>query len=379
MVSIRLDSDDNPYLVFESLNTKGKDLTQADLIRNYFFMRIDVKKQEEIHKNYWLPMQETLQDDLTEFIRHFLMKNGTAISEKDIYYTLKDKELKDQESTDIIDYLEKLQKYSLFYKKIKYPHSESEKESEIQQRLIRLNRIEVTPAYPLILNFYNDYHEKKISKNDFVNLLKIIENYCIRRFICSYSTRHIDKVFLPICAKPPSIEALKSTLQSKDYPKDKEFCSSFYKMKLYKKNNKNEKIKLILETIEQSYGHKETISFNDLTVEHVMPQTLSEEWQEHLGEDGREIHEQYCHTIGNLTLTAYNPELSNNDFSKKKKTFKDSHLEMNKYFTNIDKWGKGEIEARAEELSKKAIEIWGYFGDQNSIESTSKEWEVLTQ
>ena len=130
---------------------------------------------------------------------------------------------------------------------------------------------------------------------------------------------------------------------------------------------------LILETIESSFNHKEAVPFENLTVEHVMPQTLSEWWQEHLGEYWDETHELYLHTIGNLTLTAYNTELSNDDFHTKKGTLNESHLDLNKYFSDIPQWTRTEIEARAETLAKKVLEIWSYFGQENSTPTDIQE------
>jgi len=366
VVSIVLDADDNPYLVFESLNAKGKPLTPADLIRNYFFMRIHVEQQEEIYKKYWHPMQAALKEDLTEFIRHYLMKGGNIVKQDDVYYSLRD----NVHTTNAIDYLKELRRYSVFYQRLKYP--EFEKEPELEKMFRRLNRIEVTTAYPLLLNFYCNYDEGVIDMNDFVAILKILENYLIRRFVCSIATNQLNKIFpsvYPLIRSRYSdniVEGLKTILQSKGYPKDNEFSFRFGETKFYGGGDRKVKTKLILETIESSYNHKEEVSFENLTIEHIMPQTLSEWWQEHLGKEWDDTHELYLHTIGNLTLTAYNTELSNDDFITKKKIFEESHLEMNMYFDDIHKWTRKEIENRAEILTKKALEIWSYFGQENS-------------
>ena len=366
VVSIVLDTDDNPYLVFESLNAKGRPLTQADLIRNYFFMRIHIDQQEEIHKEYWFPMQEALGDDLTEFIRHYLMKGGNIINQDDVYYSLKENVSK----TNVIDYLKQLRKYSIFYQKLKYPRFE--KEPELEKIFRKLNRIEVTTAYPLLLNFYNDYTEGTIDKNAFVSILKTLENYLIRRFVCNVATNQLNKIFssvYPLIQSKYSdniVEGFKAILQSRGYPKDTEFLSRFRETKFYGAGDRSVKAKLILETIENSYKHKEEVSFENLTIEHIMPQKLSEWWQEHLGEEWDDTYEFYLHTIGNLTLTAFNSELSNADFIAKKKILSESHLEMNMYFANIPKWTKIEIENRAETLARTALEIWSYFGHENS-------------
>lgn len=373
VVSIVLDKDDNPYLVFESLNAKGRPLTQADLIRNYFFMRIHVNNQEEIYNKYWLPMQNALNESLTEFLRHFLMKDGQVIKQDDIYYVLKEK----VNESNALQYLAELKKYSNFYQKFKFP--EYEEEPKLQKMFERLNRIEVTTAYPLLLNIYNIYSEKVINIDEFVEILKIIENYLIRRFVCNIPSNQLNKIFPSIYSIINSkyndniINGLKTILQTKGYPKDNEFYFRFKETKFYGAGDRLIKTKLILETIESSYNHKESVAFENLTVEHIMPQTLSEWWKEHLGEDWEDTHELLLHTIGNLTLTAYNSELSNCDFFTKKEKLSDSHLELNKYFTNIDKWTKTEIENRCEFLANKALEIWRYFGDENFKNNNFKE------
>ncbi len=366
VVSIVLDSDDNPYLVFESLNAKGRPLTQADLIRNYFFMRIHVDNQDDAYNQYWQPMQSALGDNLTEYIRHFLMRNGAIIKQTDVYYALKES----VNTGNAIDYLAELQQYSVYYQRLVYP--EFETDNELQKYFRRLNRIEVTTAYPLLLSFYRNYVDNKIGKSNFVIILKTLENFLIRRFVCGVPTNQLNKIFPTIypqiVSKFPNdiVTGFGTLLQDKGYPKDNEFYLRFIESKLYGGGDRQIKTKLILETIEEDFSHKETVPFDNLTIEHIMPQTLSEWWQHHLGNDWDETHELYLHTIGNLTLTAYNTELSNDDFPTKKQTFDESHLELNKYFSTLTEWTKTEIERRSDFLSKKALEIWPYFGQETS-------------
>ena len=373
VVSIVLDTDDNPYLVFESLNAKGKVLTQADLIRNYFFMRIHVNQQDEVYNSYWYPMQIALDDNLTEYIRHFLMMGGSIIKQGDVYSSLKES----VSTGNAVNYIEKLKKYSTYYQKLIHP--EFETEPELQKYLRRLNRIVVTTAYPLLLNFYNDYVDNKITKDEFVIILKTLENYLIRRFVCNIPTNQLNKIFPTVYpqieAKFPTdiIEGFKNILQSKGYPKDNEFFLRFKETKFYGGGDRQIKTKLILETLEESFAHKEEVLFENLTIEHIMPQTLSEWWQQHIGNDWEETHDLFIHTIGNLTLTAYNTELSNDDFPTKQETYKESHLELNKYFGNLKSWTRAEIEQRADILAKQAVKIWGYFGQENSILTNMQE------
>ena len=165
------------------------------------------------------------------------------------------------------------------------------------------------------------------------------------------------------------VDGIKTILQSKNYPKENEYELRFKETKFYGAGERNTKTKLILETIEESYGHKESVPFDNLTLEHIMPQTLSDWWQKHLGEEWEDTHELLLHTIGNLTLSAYNSELSNDDFQTKKIMFEKSHLELNKYFSSIPSWTRKEIEDRSDVLAKMAQEIWSYFGQDNSASS----------
>ena len=355
------------------MNAKGRPLTQADLIRNYFFMRIHIDEQDEVYNKYWHPMQTALDDSLTEYIRHFLMRDGSIIKQNDVYYALKER----VSTQNAIDYLRILKEYSVYYKRLIDP--ESEPKEDLAKYFRRLNRIEVTTAYPLILNFYDNYVEGKISKDGFIEILKTLENYLIRRFVCNVPTNQLNKIFpsvypqLTIKFPDSMVEGVKEVLQTKGYPKDNEFYSRLKETRFYGAGDRQLKTKLILETLEESFGHKEIVPFDKLTIEHVMPQTLSEWWKNHLGENWAETHELYLHTIGNLTLSAYNPELSNGDFATKKQIYNESHLELNKYFASLFFWGDSEIEERGEILTKKAIEIWSYFGKVKVASLDSKD------
>ncbi len=368
LVSIVLDPDDNPHLVFESLNAKGRPLTQADLIRNYFFMRIHVDEQESIYSRYWKSMQESLGDYLTEFIRHYLMRDGKVVKQTDVYFSLKDI----VKQGNAIDYLKDLLKFSGYYERLLYP--EKEAEIEIRKLLTRLNRFEVNTAYPFLLNCYDDYSQRKISAAEFADILQIIENFLIRRFVCNVPTHGLNKIF-PILYRNITnirfntlLEGLKKELQTKGYPKDAEFKARLIDAKLYGAGDRAIKTRLILESLEEYYGHKEQVSFESLSIEHIMPQTLTEYWQNNLGDDWEITHELLLHTIGNLTLTAYNPELSNDDFESKRERLGNSHLEINKYFKDKSSWKKEDIEERSQRLSEIAISIWHYFGDETTTE-----------
>lgn len=364
LVSIVLDHDDNPHLVFESLNAKGRPLTQSDLIRNYFLMKFPINEQENIYLTYWKPMQDALGDNMTDFIRHYLMKDGEQVKQNEVYFSLK--EDIEKNNLDSKEYLMNLLFYSRYYEKLLNP--EKEQNFKIQQMLKRINRLEVTTAYPFLLNVFKEFYET--DQNKLIEILKIIENFIIRRFVCNIPTNQLNKIFPSLYLESKNkigdlIENIKTILQRKNYPKDNEFKKNFTEINFYGAGDRQVKTKLILETIEESYSHKEQVSFENLTIEHIMPQTLTEWWQNHLGDNWEITHELLLHTIGNLTLTAYNSELSNANFYDKKEYLINSHLEMNKYFNYVDSWKRADIEKRSQELSEKAISIWPYFGDDN--------------
>ncbi|AEN89206.1 hypothetical protein BMWSH_2324 [Priestia megaterium WSH-002] len=364
VVSIVLASDDNPYLVFESLNAKGRPLTQSDLIRNFFFMRINQEQHEFIYSQYWQPMQDGLGEVLTEFIRHFLMKGGKVVRKNDVYVILRES----AETEDTLNYIKELYTYSTFYRKLINPHYEVD--AALRAKLTRLNRIEATTSYPLLLKLYNLYNQGTIDISDLKEVLDILENYLIRRFVCDIPTNELNKIFLSICQKIEGykgievVKEVKSVLQNKGYPKDEEFKYNLIHTRLYGSGDRSRKTKLILETIEESYNHKEKVNYKNLSVEHIMPQTLNESWKQELGTAYEEIHEQHLHTLGNLTLTAYNAEMSNENYFKKQIQLNNSHLELNKYFVNIDKWDEKSIKERANMLATNCVSIWSYFGSE---------------
>ncbi|MEM7181847.1 MAG: DUF262 domain-containing protein [Spirochaetota bacterium] len=373
VVSIVLNSDDNPHLVFESLNAKGRPLTQADLIRNYFFMRIHVDEQEARHAELWQPMQESLGEELPEFIRHYLMKEGGVVKQSDVYLVLKER----VDRQNAITALEELVLYANYYEKLIYP--EKETNLQLRQALADTKRLEVTTVYPFLLNCYHDYSQNALSQETFLEILSTLENFIIRRFICYIPTNSLNKTF-PILYRQAKLRhsrnlllGIRSELHTREYPKDSEFHKHLLESKLYGSGERRKKTKYVLEKLETAFLHKEKVEFSNLQVEHVMPQTLKQVWQQQLGENWQVEHETYLHTLGNLTLTAYNAELSNAPFAEKKRLFQESHLELNKYFQHCENWNSQEIHKRSKNLADLAIKIWPHFGSQQSLNISEKD------
>jgi uncharacterized protein with ParB-like and HNH nuclease domain len=366
LVSIVLASDDNPYLVFESLNAKGRPLTQSDLIRNFFFMRINSELHDDVYQEYWKPMQDFFEDTLTEYIRHYLMRKGKFVRKNDVYIELK----KSVNPENAIEQIKKLHRYSNYYKCMTNP--EIVEDYSVQKAISRLNELEAKTSYPFLLNMFALYKEEHLTANNLVEIIHVIENYLIRRFVCNIPTNELNKIFPSLVLKINGfkerelVEEIKATLQNRGYPKDQEFIEKLSNTKLYGSGDRLKKTKFILLSIEESYKHKEKIKIENLSIEHIMPQTLTDSWKITLGANWEDLHDSHLHVIGNLTLTGYNSEMSNDSFNKKVIHLSKSNLEINKEFNDLRTWGSDQIKARTNKLVEKCLEIWGYFGSKEN-------------
>lgn len=373
-VSLERDKDD-PQLIFESMNSTGKDLSQADLIRNYVLMDLVPEKQNQFYEKYWRIMEhefgENFNKDKKEkqsfdyFARHYLtIKNEGKIPNLDNIYEAF-KEYRQNNNLDTQDLLIDLQKYAHFYCTMAF---KKEKDKEFSKVFENLKALDCEVAYPLLLELYKDYKENILNKNDFLEILKLIESYVLRRAICGISTNALNKVFASFIKnikKERYLEGVKVyfNLQKSNarFPDDKELTETLIHKDIYMGFKK----KTYLFDKLENFDRKEKVYINEYTVEHIMPQNIdnSKEWQRELGENWQEIHEKYLHTLGNLTLTGYNIEYSNKSFKEKqniKGGYKESPLKLNDGLKNIESWNEISIKKRAEELAKKALKIWIY-------------------
>lgn len=364
LVSIVLDLDDNPHLIFESLNAKGRPLSQADLIRNYFFMRTHVDHQEALYASHWKPMQDLLGDNLTEFIRHFLIKDGTEVRQGDVYLALKARAERKSDQ-EVLEYLIEIATFATYYAALLEP--EREPSADISSRLQHLNRIEVTSAYPFLLNVYHDYAMGLTAATEFAEIIDLLENFVTRRFVCGVPTNQLNKIFPTLhrqaVAMRPLANGVRNVLRTRNYPTDAAFMDRFATTQLYGSGERLAKTRVILERLEESSEHQEPPELGNLTIEHVMPQTLSDWWREYLGDNWEIIHGLWVDTIGNLTLSGYNAEMSNGPFPAKRETFSQSHLELNRCFAGAQRWDEAAIRARGEALAAIALRVWPHIGD----------------
>jgi uncharacterized protein with ParB-like and HNH nuclease domain len=372
LVSIVLSEKDNPHRIFESLNGKGRPLSQADLIRNYFFMRLPPAEHEGVYRRLWQPMQRRLgEDNLTEFVRHYLMHFGQVVKESDIYSTLKERI--DKSDRDAHAHLEDLARFAAHYEVLLHP--EKAPTPALRERLGRLQRLEVTVAYPFLLPVYADFVSGAITAEQLTDVLGVVETYVVRRFVCAVPTSGLNKVFpslyQQVKKQPEVVNGTRHLLAERGCPGDDEFRDRLESARLYGGGERHKKTSIILSRLEAALGHKEQVDTSALQIEHVMPQTLTDWWKGHLGEDWEEDHGQLLHTLGNLTLTSYNPELSNRPYPEKRELLAKSHVELNRYFQDVEHWNEGEIQRRADVLADLALTVWPYFGPVRATTATS--------
>ena len=370
VVDIVLDRDENPYLIFESLNAKGEPLTQADLVRNFILMCItDTADQELAYHDFWLPMQNTLGNELTLFIWRYLIKDSTSgkfIRQNEIYDEVKQR-LIGANSIKVIDFLMDMHTFSNYYQRLLNPDNEIN--LNIRKHLKRINRWDIKTIYPFLLNLYRDYEAKRVSSVDFCKILEHIESFVVRRSFCRISNNALNKIFLALYKSVDPNDYVNSVameLLRRDWPGDSMFRNYWDEMEIY--NSGTEKCRHILESLEErmtSNNEPVDLSNDQITIEHIMPQTLNEEWEQQLGEKAESIHETYLHTIGNLTLTGRNSEMGNISFSEKRRFLQQSNFALNKdVVTNII-WSDVTIRKRAGFLFTVALQIWPHPGGRD--------------
>jgi len=368
IVLINLDSrNDDPQLIFESLNSTGVGLTAGDLIRNYILMDLEPKLQENYYKNYWIEI-EKLSGDVPEFIRNYLIyKLQSWVKKDDVYDTFK-KIAKDNFKNDKKDILEDLNKYATIYSHLVQIQLYNDK--EINNCLYRLNKIEFTVCHPYLFDVFSDFLNNILKKEDICNILKLIESYAFRKILVDNTTQGLNKLFVTLSKeikkndlwKDNYFEILKYILLEKRvsqrFPSDEEFENALINKEVYKLQSKNRNF--LLESLEK-FNSAYSINFDDLTIEHIMPQKLTKEWKTNLGNNWQDIHNKYLHTLGNLSLTANNSKLSNSTFNDKQKIdYQISNLKLNFYLKDIKDWNEEKIIERAKSLIKDAVRIWTY-------------------
>lgn len=360
---------DNPQLIFESMNSTGLDLTQSDLIRNFVLMGLDAREQAKLYREYWKPMEdrfgERRPEDFDRFVRDYLslrQPSNTPERLDKVYTAFKRYAMTQRDTPELVKDLAEMARY---YAVLLDP-STLEQDAEVRRALLDVAALKFDVVFPFFLQVYADWKDGNIDKDQLLQVLRITESYLYRRGICGIGSQGLNKLFpdLPrrinhqnyVQSFQDALYDLKTYLR---FPRDAEFREALRHRDLYQVKRLCGYTLLKLE----NHGHKEPIELGNLTIEHILPQTenLGPEWLAMLGSDAEQVQGRYLHTLGNLTLTGYNSELSARPFIEKRDMqggFRDSHLRLNKNLAQLDEWNEQEIVKRAEELSEKATEVW---------------------
>ena len=368
VVDIALEpAHDNPQLIFDSLNSTGLGLTEADRIRNYVLMGQDSETQNSLYNDYWRPTEQRFEDhtpkEFDRFIRDYLtLMTGRIPKIRNVYESFK-AYVPDVESQDALKrVIAKIARYSDHYVRIAL---HQEEDLEIQACFADILDFGVEVAFPFLLGVYEDWTLCRIEKPEFIKILRLVESYVFRRAICGIPTNSLNKTFAGLMKevdKSNYLQSVKSAfLRMSTYrrcPTDSEFRQELMVKDVYNFQRREYLLRKL-----ENYERREPVNVSEYSTEHVMPQTLSEAWETELGENSQETHETYLHTIGNLTLTGSNSKLGNRPFREKqymKDGFRDSPLRLNRSLAQAEKWDEAAIRERAAELAEKALKIWVY-------------------
>ncbi|MDR0776238.1 MAG: DUF262 domain-containing protein [Azonexus sp.] len=372
IVDVSLDrSQDNPQLIFESMNSTGLELSQADLIRNFILMGLEPKLQTELYKSYWRPMEKGFGQaayavHFDAFMRHYLTaKMGEIPNVREVYTAFKAY----ARSGDTRDLVADIHAYANYYCAIALG---SESDSSLKQAFHDLRELKVEVSYPFLLDAYNDYKHDRLSADELVQIVRMVESYVFRRAICAIPTNSMNKTFAGLSRtlkKDRYLESVKAAFllmpSYRRFPNDEEFQRDIKLRDLYNFRSRSYWLRRL-----ENHGKKERIDVENYTIEHILPQneSLSKEWQAELGLEWQHIQQTWLHTLGNLTLTGYNSEYRDFPFAYKRDQvvdkdgnligFAHSPLKLNFGLGKVEAWNEDAIKMRADRLALEATKVW---------------------
>lgn len=407
IIDICLDSRDNPQLIFESLNSCGKDLEEADKVRNYLLMSLTKDEQETCYHQYWSKIEKLTDGEPTMFIRDYLtIKNGVISNIEELYFDFKSYDEKEQLNRK--DLLSDMLKFAEYYRQICNGSTGNKK---IDRKLKQIATIGTTVHLPFFLSFFDYAKEKGFDEKEIYSVLDVVENYWARRIICGYPANAMQKLFAMlhsdimriykrheergIAVTVPYSELMTYILLHKQgtstFPSNREVSEEFETRQIYRipsnyryflfermeNENSPEADDLIIEKMKEGR----------ISIEHIMPQTLTPQWKHDLGENWQEIYEKYLHTFANLTLTGFNTSYSNHSFQEKKEGyidrkgnkvngFDDSAFCLSNYLKHCTKWTLEEIKERQKILLCNFLQLWPMI--TSSYQPLEKEYELVS-
>lgn len=393
IISITLDNSDNAQLIFESLNSTGLALTEGDKIRNYILMGQLPENQIKLYDVYWAKIERCTGNDVSSFIRDYLsIKRQITPTISNVYKDFKEYAV--STNLPVEDLLEDLLRYARLFEKLSICKSDLQNR-KLDDCLYRLMRLEIVVTRPFLMEVLRLNQDNKLNTDDVLQIFLVTENYLFRRNICDVPTNALNKIFLNLNKEiirydgttdnyvQKFIYTLLSKKDSGRFPDDKEFSAELSVKPVYQMRGK---YKAYLFERFENYGTVETkdvythLDNNTYSIEHIMPQHLTPAWIASLGENALKIHSVWLHRLANLTLTGYNPYLSNKTFDEKLNAenggYKNSGLKMNQKISSKKSWGLEELEERNAEMIALAKKIWAY--PQTTFVPAKKEFYSCT-
>lgn len=375
VVRVMIDKHSDAQAIFESMNSTGLSLTPTDMIKNFILMPHNKSKQQKIYKNHWMPMEKSLGEHLQEFLRVYLMMSiHKNVCKKTCMYNEFKSWMKDRDKETEA---ETMHEYSKHYGIL--VGVERHGSQDIDKVIGYIREQDTNVADTLLLKILHDLSHEVIKTRDALELFKLVDSYVLRCHVCDVG-KDSNKMFPELISKikvQDYVKSIESTLMAKTvnrrFPRDTTFKDNIKRFQLYRDRHI---CKYILSRIEFSDGKERS---EDLSIEHIMPQKLNADWKESLGPDSTNVHEKHVHTMGNLTLTAYNSELGDKAFSAKRPIYEESHIGITRKLARYEEWNAGSIEKRAEEMAEQAVKTWpcpqGYDDTNYEIEHPDTDLE----
>ncbi len=393
IISITLDQDDNAQLIFESLNSTGLALAEGDKIRNYILMGQSYQEQSRLYNEYWVKIERCTQNEVSSFLRDYLsIKQQITPKIENVYHEFKN--YAEGKEMPMEALLKDLLLYARIFEKLLTCKSGLDNK-KLDDCLYRMMRLEIVVMRPFMMEVLRLGQEGKLPVTEILQVFLIVENYLFRRNICDVPTNALNKIFLNLHKEivrydntlnhyaDKFVYALLAKRESGRFPDDAEFSTALSTKQVYQMRGKYKAY--LFERLE-NFGTVETkdvythLDNNVYTIEHIMPQHLSPAWMQELGTNAKEIHDTWLHRLANLTLTGYNPNLSNKTFAEKRDAeeggYKASGLKMNQKIATQEQWGLPELEQRNRELMEQAKKIWAF--PQTSFAPAEKEFDTYS-
>ena len=362
----------NAFRLFETLNDRGLELSAADLIKNFLLMKVSSK--EEIFNDtisQWNEMYEKVRDkEPVKFVRRYILSNYKGkISESRLYEGVR-KRLEKENPEKICDFVKDLNVNATIYKKI---FECSFSQNKINKKLQELHLVEVAPSFTLLLKILRYLEKGEISEEDILEIMEMIESFHIRWGVCGQSTSRLDQIYNDICMElknkdkqPQKFKIIikNKLLQEIKNNADDEIFKRNFSQRAFKPNET--RTKYILWKLSKPTGET-ALNIKEIQTEHVLPQTLSNEWMKYLKERTSKneneisaLHKENLNRIGNLTIIKgeWNISMSNRLFIKKKEDYRKSEFQITKELSNYDEWTFEEIDKRSKQLAEEACKIW---------------------